>query len=496
MAFQNWIWGSAPNPSQQRGVPLGAQERSQARSMSVEHGVATEEIYALREQPDVWLRVAAFIRRTLGREVELREVSGFLDPYVSLGDTAYSLIRDEGHGLRELVVLLSAVYRHDWSVLVVDEPELHVHPAMARLWISELQRECTATQRSAFVITHEPTLIRPTSADDLAAIWLFAAGAAPRLISGVIQDPQNDRVTASLAENPELVSQLVFSPRPVLVEGVHDVAALLTSINRTQPSEAAAQTDLVACGGTAGVALWFEIANKLGLDVRAVADLDALFDASVARAMDTRTDVAQRYQQELGLEPPRTSEALKSIQARMHQEKVPADPRSKAEWLAALSGDGHAVTRDKLLGIWRDAGLWLHSQGRLEQVLNIPDKGGKKARQAASIPGPIDAVAGWAVYHLDPRGEVETLLGVEVERIAQNIIRALRLDPQRAFTAPTGATSSVDGLLVDVQPLGEGKHRLVVKAPEEFRGQWLDFARDTAASELLLKDPPAPEVGG
>ena len=25
-------------------------------------------------------------------------------------------------------MLLSAVYRHDWSVLVVDEPELHVHP--------------------------------------------------------------------------------------------------------------------------------------------------------------------------------------------------------------------------------------------------------------------------------------------------------------------------------------------------------------------------------
>jgi hypothetical protein len=373
MTVQNYGWMSAPDPGRSRGAPLGDDERNQSRGAAQQHGIAIDELYALREQPEVWLRVAAFLRRAVGRAVELREVSGYLDPYVRFGDAAYSLLRDEGHGLRELVVLLAAVYRQDWAVLVVDEPELHLHPAMARLWLAELQQECAATDRKAFVITHEPSLIRPKNAEDLGAIWLFTPDAVPSLIANQVLESQNTRVAASLEENPELVSQLVFAPRPVLVEGKHDVGALSVALIRTQSPEAVAQTDLIDCGGTGGVALWFEIARKLGLDVRAVADLDAVFDASVRRTMDATPEVVDRYRTELGLEPARTAGALTDLQARMSREQINPDPRSKAEWLAALAGDGHAVRRDQLLVIWRDAGLWLHPQGRLEQVLNITD---------------------------------------------------------------------------------------------------------------------------
>lgn len=112
--------------------------------------MATEELYALDEQPDVLLRVAAFIRRVLRRTIELRERAGYLDPVVVVGTEEYSLLREEGHGLRELVILLAATYRDDWSLLVVDEPELHLHPAMVRLWLSELQTECPIDSSTPF----------------------------------------------------------------------------------------------------------------------------------------------------------------------------------------------------------------------------------------------------------------------------------------------------------------------------------------------------------
>lgn len=121
------------------------------QQMTAETGGAAEELYSLREQPEVWLRVAAFIRRTLGRVIELRESAGFLDPYVRVDDVEYSLLRDEGHGLRELVVLLAATYRADTRLLIVDEPELHLHPAMARMWLTELNRECTRTGKRAIL---------------------------------------------------------------------------------------------------------------------------------------------------------------------------------------------------------------------------------------------------------------------------------------------------------------------------------------------------------
>jgi len=148
--------------------------------------------------------------------VELRESAGMLDPYVRVGHTNYSLFPDEGHGLREIVILLTAAYRKDWQVLIVDEPELHLHPSIGRLWLSELDAECKSTARHAVIVTHQPALLQPNSAGDLDAIWHFRVGQAAAHVGQQILPAQTDRVTESLRQNRELVSQLMFSPRPLL----------------------------------------------------------------------------------------------------------------------------------------------------------------------------------------------------------------------------------------------------------------------------------------
>lgn len=306
MVYSNYGWTSVPNTEGLRGIPLGAQERNQARGFA-SSGSGIDEMYALKEQPEVWLRVAAFLRRALGRVMELRENAGLLDPYIRVGNVEYSLLRDEGHGLRELGILLTAVYRQDWNLLVVDEPELHLHPSMTRLWLSELERVCRSDNRRALVVTHDPAIVKPLIVDDLGAVWLFVPGMPSRPLSAHVRPGDGPRVTASLQQNPQLVSQLVFSPRPVLVEGVHDVAALTVTLGRTQPAEVVAQTELIECGGSGGVALWSELARAAGLDVRAVADLDAALAPEVQRVMDAAPDVVAAYRRELAAEPPTTS---------------------------------------------------------------------------------------------------------------------------------------------------------------------------------------------
>ena len=41
------------------------------------------------------------------------------------------------------------------------------------------------------------------------------------------------------------------------------------------------------CGGSGGVALWLEVCTKLGIDARAVCDLDALWDSDMQRTLNT-----------------------------------------------------------------------------------------------------------------------------------------------------------------------------------------------------------------
>lgn len=488
--------GIANMPADYRGIPIGESEASTIRSWALQPNnkgalEAIENLYLLREQPDVLLRVAAFVRRALGRSVELRERSGYLDPHVRLEGVEYSLFREEGHGLRELVILLTATYRNDWKVLVIDEPELHLHPAMARLWVTELEQECRRTDRHAVVITHEPSLLKPKSVDDLASLWLFQPGIAPKRFYDNILEIQRERISASLIQYPDIISHIAFSPRPVLVEGPHDVAALTTALRRTQPPEVAAQTDIVACGGSGTVALWFEVCTKLGLDVRAVADLDACLAPEVTRTMDSLKKVTDLYASELAAEPARTGTVLRPLIAAMDRDEIAKDPKSRAAWLAVKPwSSGDQVRKDKLIDIWRTAGMWLHPQGTLEDVLNISTKGVMEAQAAAATAGPLDQVAAWCAYRLDPSGDVFALLGLMVERIAHEVIEALRLSPDARFSRLIGPTSESDSRLVDIEPTGEGRHKLTVRAPAEFAGYWVEFSRDTPSRDIVLAVPP------
>jgi hypothetical protein len=492
MNFTNYEFGAVP--AEYRGVPTARRDRDFMQRESTDAGGATAELAALREQPEVALRVAAFIKRALGRLIELREVSGFLDPYVSLDGVEYSLLRDEGHGLRELVVLLAAAYRQEWDLLVVDEPELHLHPAMARLWLAELNKECAASGRRAIVVTHEPTTLRPRNRHDLSAIWLFSNGRPPVCVGDAVLDVQEERVAASLKENPSLMSALAFSPRPVLVEGVTDVAALAVALERTQAPEVTAQTDLVECGGSGKVGLWLEICRKLRLDVKAVGDLDAVFAGEVQRVMDADETVVEAYKTIFYADPPTTGTVLRSLIQEANKQGIPADPKSRAIWLSGLVGNVHAEKRDRLLAIWRDAGLWLHPAGTLEDALAMrpQDKGAPQAAAAAQSTGNLDDVARWCAYELDPHGDLEHLLNVVVEQLAHSVMTFERSNPGVPYRMPAGEQGAALSRLAEVESLEGGRSRITLKAPRKFQGYWLEFSRESATSELELHPP----VGG
>lgn len=252
-----------------------------------------------------------------------------------------------------------------------------------------------------------------------------------------------------------------------------------------------AQTDLVECGGSGAVALWFEVCTKVGLDVKAVADLDACFAPEVRRAMDAIANVTEGYRNELAIDPPTTMNALKQLIAAMDAAKVNNDPKSRGAWLASAvpENSGNSVRKAKLLEIWRSAGLWLHPQGTLEDVLSIENKGVDQARMAAQKEGDIDEVTNWCAYSLDLMGDVFILLEAAVERIAHSVMESQRLEPEIALNSPVGPSSENDSRIVTVECVSEGRHRLTVHAPREFAGYWVEFSRDTPSSQLNLQAP-------
>jgi len=484
--------GNLFGPSSQfRGFPLDPEGISAAQNLHQSFGMATDAFYILREQPHARLRTAALLKQVFGRELQMSEMSGLLDPRIGSENATYSLLRDEGQGLKELVVLLASIFDESWRLLVIDEPELHFHPAAASLIIEELRSECERSKRNAIVVTHDSRSIRPRSFAELGSIWVFRSGRTPRRADWAVIEQQQTAIAGDLAQNPSLLSELIFSPRAVLVEGERDVAALSSASSRLC-SSAAEIPDFVRCGGVGAVARWFEISRKLGLSVRAISDLDGLFELSLSRAMDDHPVVKQAYAAQWQCD--KTNEAMKIIYDSMRREGVGTSSSERRVWLAKVleTHDGHVAARaNKILKIWRDAGVWLHSNGDLEATLGMPAKADALSyrNMTATSPTRLDEATVWSMRKLDIDAEILRLLQTDVERIANEIQRRLGVDKTFQTATPIGLASASDSSLVLIEPLGMGRHRIIVKTPPQFVGWWVEFERNTLFEDLCLRRP-------
>jgi hypothetical protein len=141
-----------------------------------------------------------------------------------------------------------------------------------------------------------------------------------------------------------------------------------------------------------------------------------------------------------------------------------------------------------LLDIWRDAGIWLHPQGDLERALGIEGKDDARVyARKAEYETELDDAVRWALFRFDGATGVQAMLEAEVERIAQEIQRSLRLHPGLNYSGPVGPLAEADSQIVAVQPLERGRHRIIVKEPSEFRGWALEFDRTTSPAAMQLR---------
>ncbi|MFJ3498877.1 ATP-dependent nuclease [Streptomyces sp. NPDC086091] len=482
-------------PSEYRGGVTSEDEQERVIRYSKSEGLASDALIVLKENPDIALRISALMRSAFGKKLSIVERSGFIDPDIKDDFGSYSLLRDEGHGLRELVILLVGIYRQDWSLLVLDEPELHLHPAMTRILMGELEKECSESGRKAIVVTHEPRLLNPRTLDDMQAIWVFQPNGTPsrlgeNLLNDSLHRPAEKRVSESLKQYPNLVSELVFSPRPVLVEGPGDVAALNATLNRLASPIVTSQTDFIPCGGSDVVPMWLDVATHAGLNVRTIADLDSLFNDRFRRVMDNRPGMKKDLGRLLFASPPTNHEALKPLTQAAGTEGAKTE-KTKSAWLAGLSAGepgGYFHRRDQILSIWKTAGVYLHPQGRVEDALELSDHADPRtlAERAHQHDG-LQAAALWSAFQTNTDGDEFYLLGLEVERIATHILREEKITPEGSATTYSYLAPE-DKKIVDVMKLGS-RFRLTVKRPTRWAGYWIEVDRGMALDNYTLQKP-------
>ena len=252
-----------------------------------EQGSGIDTFVLLEERMDLRIQIQATLSHLFDREISLEWNSGFLIPTASRSGsgTSYRLDQQECHGIKELLVLLTHLYDDQRHYLIIDEPELNLHPQYQAFFMQELRKLsgnplADGKKKVVFLITHSPFILDLRSVEDLNSIISFDLKySVPTQISQLNLDiASSDPFIRRLSSHHK---QLFFSDNPVFVEGIHDAWLIEAMMEARGVSVAGAGSCIVDAGGVEEVNQYLKLCQGLGKTAHFLYDLDSLFSGNL-----------------------------------------------------------------------------------------------------------------------------------------------------------------------------------------------------------------------
>ena len=251
-------------------------------------GSGIDSIVLLQERKDLLIQVEATLRHLFDREITLDWDSGRLVPKVRhrRGGATYRLDQQECHGIKELLVLLTHLYDDKHQYLIIDEPELNLHPQYQAFFMQEVHKfagdsKIDRKKKIIFLITHSPFILDFRSEDDLNAVISFSLDySVPKQISKLNIDISSKSFSLMQRLNAHH-KQLFFSDNPIFVEGIRDAWIVEAMMAARGVSVAAAGSCVIEAGGNEEVNHYLKLCMGLGKNAHFLYDLDSLFRGSL-----------------------------------------------------------------------------------------------------------------------------------------------------------------------------------------------------------------------
>ena len=183
----------------------------------------------------------------------------------------------ECHGLKQIIMLLVALYSPETKCLFVDEPELHLHPQFQQFFMNEIRKTADADPtRIFFLITHSPYFIDLRYAEDLVGVVVCHVNRAPTSIEE-LSTKDEMLFRRFLPRFNTYHKQFFFSDNQIFVEGYTDQQIFTHLLNCIENKYGAAGTGVIDVGGKDELGVFFKVCSLLGTDGRIITDLDSLF---------------------------------------------------------------------------------------------------------------------------------------------------------------------------------------------------------------------------
>lgn len=234
-------------------------------------GTAASEF---RNDPN--LRQLTELLQELGYDWSLESVNPLRNQYdVRLTKQGSSfLVSGASSGERELLTYLFAIFALNVrdALIVVDEPELHLHPKWQKTLLGLFIRLSKATGNQFLLATHSPTFVSPESIQYVSRV--FSQEQRSRILRLDVRSLPEAKHLLNIV-NSQNNERLFFADKVVLVEGISDrmfFEVVLDAFGRS--SSGRATVEVVSVGGKGLFAAYSKVLRACQIEFAIVADLD------------------------------------------------------------------------------------------------------------------------------------------------------------------------------------------------------------------------------
>lgn len=244
------------------------------------------DFHTLSARTDILIKVRERLQKLFKRNIKIDWDAGNLKvsfARLDNGNSYYSSGR-EASGLLHLVGILSALYDDEVGVLLIDEPEVSLHPQLQAFLLKEITRVAGIPKQNDYkkiivMATHSTEMIKISKTDDLLSfIFCNDLKEDPIQIPKDAGELQNKHVKSLVARLGQEHKLALFSRTPLLVEGPSDVIICNALSDKLYLNLEAAGSQILPINGKGAMPETVKLFRLMGKIPTVLVDADCFAD--------------------------------------------------------------------------------------------------------------------------------------------------------------------------------------------------------------------------
>ncbi|MFO3540903.1 AAA family ATPase [Legionella pneumophila serogroup 1] len=241
----------------------------------------------LSKCPDILIKITERLRVILNRELKLEWKNGILKLNLQRIDdnsSPYASAR-EASGLLHLVAILASLYDPEINCLLIDEPEISLHPQLQSFLFREIKKHAGNIKNNKKIIiisTHSTEFIDIKTTQDLCSlIFCEDYSKIPLQISPNLEILNSKNIKSFLLKIGHEHKAAFFCKRPVIIEGPSDNLVITAIINKISDKIDSLDFHLIPALGKPQIPIFLKILKLVGKEPVVLGDADIFVDEQV-----------------------------------------------------------------------------------------------------------------------------------------------------------------------------------------------------------------------